>query len=166
MSFPQGLLDAFETAQHSIFRLETLQHYAGDPNFARFLAGEQWQDTDSKRHWCDLVRRKTSEGVTMQRVHVVIEPLTDYMRFELSWSYPQNAEAGEDISVLPTEKPWTPLDFWLFDDAQLWVMLYDEDGSLTEVRRETQVEVLRSVWKLKRIAVSSAVPLDRYMAHA
>jgi len=70
--------DAFETARHSIFRLETFQFYAGDPNFDRFLAGGSWQDTDSKRHWLDLVRRRVADGVTMQRVHTVTEPWTDY----------------------------------------------------------------------------------------
>jgi len=33
----------------------------------------------------------------------VVEPLTDYLRYELGWSYPPNVKAGEDIRILPAE---------------------------------------------------------------
>ena len=36
----------------------------------------------------------------MQRVHVVSEPLTDYLRFEIT-GYRLNVEAGEDVRILP-----------------------------------------------------------------
>ena len=35
----------------------------------------------------------------MQRVHVVAEPLTEYLRFDIDWSYPLNAATGEDIRL-------------------------------------------------------------------
>ena len=98
--------DAFENATRSIFRLETLQHYAGDPNFDRFLARKTWRDTESKRHWVNLVRRRVGQGVCMQRVHVVTEPWSDYIRFELTWSYPPNVAAGEDIRIVTTPGGW------------------------------------------------------------
>lgn len=165
VSFPQGLLDAFETAQHSIFRLETLPYYAGDPNFDRFLAGEPWQDTESKRSWCDLVRRRTVEGVSMQRVHVVTEPLSDYLRFELSWSYPPNVEAGEDIRVLVGSAEALPRarDFWLFDDTQAWWMDYDQQGQLTGVWCGASWSTTRST---ARLASVLSRPLAEYMAPA
>lgn len=124
---------AFESAQHSIFRLETLQYYAGDPNFDRFLAGGTWEDTDSKRHWVDLVQRRRRDGVVMQRVHTVTEPWSDYVRFEITWSYPLNVAAGEDIRIITGSAPYPQPDFWMFDDRYVWLMHYTSDGALERV---------------------------------
>ena len=43
----------------------------------------------------------------MQRVHVVTEPLSDYIRFELT-GYAPNVEAGEDVRVISVREgePW------------------------------------------------------------
>jgi hypothetical protein len=124
---------AFETARQSIFRLETLQFYAGDPNFDRFTAEETWEDTDSKQHWVDLVRRRVGDGVAMQRVHVVTEPWSDYVRFEITWSYPPNIAAGEDIRIITVPTPWPEPDFWIFDDVSVWLMHYTRGGVLERV---------------------------------
>lgn len=132
VTFPSGLLEAFDTAQRAIFRLETRRFYVGDPNYARFVAGEPWQDTASKDHWCDLVRRRTADGVVMRRVHLVRRPLSDYVRFRLQWSNPRNIDAGEDCRIAEGG-PWEAPDFWLFDDSAAWLMRYDADGSLIAV---------------------------------
>ena len=71
----------------------------------------------------------------MQRVHVVIEPLTDYLRFELVWSYAHSVAAGEEVRIisLAEGEEWPPgvpvRDFWLFDDTELFDMRYDTDGT-------------------------------------
>ena len=58
----------------------------------------------------------------MSRVHVVSEPVSDYVRFELLHVYPANVEAGEDVRILGRAKaeaqpgPSCDGDFWLFDD--------------------------------------------------
>ena len=70
-------------------------------------------------------------GKLMRRVHVVEEPLSDYLRYEML-SYRPNAEAGEDVRILPVRPgEWPDLphhDYWLFDSADLWLMNYDRDG--------------------------------------
>jgi len=45
--------------------------------------------------------RRGEGGKVFQRVHVVCEPLTDYLRYELGWSYPPNVEAGEEARCCP-----------------------------------------------------------------
>ena len=152
--------DAFENATRSVFRLETLQYYAGDPNFDRFLAGKTWQDTDSKRHWVDLVRRRAGQGVCMQRVHVVTEPWSDYIRFELTWSYPPNVAAGEDIRIVTTPGGWAGPDFWMFDDRQVWLMHYDAEGALERVEDVSASEAtLRACSARKAEALAEGTPL-------
>ena len=51
-----------------------------------------------------MIKAAVEAGKVFQRVHVVTEPLTDYLRYELGWSYPPNIEAGEDIRILPTQQ--------------------------------------------------------------
>ena len=46
-----------------------------------------------------------SPARTMQRVHIVGEPVSDYARFELLRVYPANVEAGEDVRVLDGPPP-------------------------------------------------------------
>lgn len=164
---------AFWQAQRSVFRLESLQHYPGDSNFDRFVAGQTWQDTESKAHWTDLVRRRTAAGVSMERVRLVTEPWTPYTTFELTWSYPHNVEAGEDIRVVVTASGDRPprnlperTDFWLFDDTELWWLRYDPDGSLITVEREVSEDRDRTVasahgWRREAMAIST--PLSVYI---
>lgn len=131
-----SLLDRLATFQYSLFRLETLQAYSGsseDEAFAAFRAGQPIPVTPELQAWCARVRRRVSDGRTVQRVHVVTEPLSEYMRFELA-SYAPNVEAGEYVRVLPiaqggswpTDVPHE--DFWLVDSVELWDMIYAEDG--------------------------------------
>ena len=131
-----ALRDRFATFRYSAFRLETLQVYRGsgeDDAFAAFQAGRPIPVTPELQQWCQMVRRRVAAGHSVARVHVVTEPLTDYMRFELA-SYAPNVEAGEDVRILsvarneswPADVPHR--DFWLFDSSELWDMSYAEDG--------------------------------------
>lgn len=138
-TLPAGFDAAFETALSSVFRLETLQSYGNsgeDPALEAFVTGQPHVLTTGKRNWTALVRARRRAGCTMQRVHVVTEPLTDYMQFELTWGYAPNVEAGEDIRIIPVVEgqSWPvgvphATDFWLFDAHQLYVMDYDPDGT-------------------------------------
>jgi hypothetical protein len=158
---------AFESARYSIFRLETLQYYAGDPNFDRFLVGGAWEDTDSKRHWVDLVRRRRRDGVVVQRVHTVTEPWSDYVRFEITWSYPLNVAAGEDIRIITGSAPWHEPDFWMFDDRFVWLMHYSADGVLQRVEEVSASAALvtaclaRKEQALREAEALPAVPSSR-----
>lgn len=158
MSFPSGLLDAFEHARRSIFRLETLQYYAGDPQFYRFQQGLSWEDNESKRHWTDIVRRRTADGVAMQRVHLIKHPLTDYVRFEIEWSYPHNVAAGEDVRIA-VDGEWDT-DFWLFDDGELWVMQYTPGGELAGAELVTHPEAVGQARQDKREALDASRSLE------
>lgn len=79
----------------------------------------------------------------MQRVHVVTEPLTDYARFEVAWSYAYSVAAGENVRIIPLAEgeAWPadiPLsDFWLFDDTEFFSMHYEADGTWIGVEHLT-----------------------------
>jgi hypothetical protein len=40
------------------------------------------------------IREHRRAGRLLERVHVVVEPLTDYVRYELTWAYAPNVAAA------------------------------------------------------------------------
>ena len=156
----------FTSFEHTAYRLETLQRYDvahERESFAAFLAGHP-VSRESKSEWVGVITDAVQAGKTMRRVHVVTEPLTDYLRFEMA-SYRWNWEAGEDIRILPvTEWPDLPRrDYWLFDSRDLWAMEYDDDGRFLHAEQvDDAAEVVRSnYWRDK--ALSLAMPYPDYM---
>jgi hypothetical protein len=132
-----SLLERLATFRYSLFRLETLQAYSGssaDEAFAAYRAGRPIPVTSELREWCARVRQRVRDGCAVQRVHVVTEPTTEYMGFELA-SYAPNVDVGEDVRIIRVEEggAWpadvSRQDFWLVDAHELWVMGYAEDGA-------------------------------------
>ena len=130
------LRQLFATFERSAFRLETLQSYGQsgeDAAFDAFLAGRPYVRPPGKVRWLENIARARAAGATMSRVHIVREPLTDYLKFELTWAYAPNVAAGEDVGVIalaegepwPTELP-QERDFWLID-TRLYDMEYAPD---------------------------------------
>ncbi|MGH3796673.1 MAG: DUF6879 family protein [Pseudonocardiaceae bacterium] len=168
-----GFDDQFEQAQTSIFRLETLQSYGNsgeDPAFEAFLSGRPHLITAGKREWISLVRDRVSAGCRMHRVHVITEPLTDYLRFELTWGYAPNVEAGEDIGVIPVAdgQPWPAelpqaTDFWLFDASVLYGMCYGPDGTWLDVELITDRDQVAQACRWRDAALILAMPWRHYV---
>lgn len=164
----------FREFQRSCFRLETLQRYGGsgeDASITEFLAGATPQPHPGKREWMDLVRSAIRDGRSMQRVHVVTEPLTDYVCFEVAWSYAYSVAAGEDVRIVPlTEGVGWPLDlplpggdFWLFDDTELFVMHYGTDGTWIGVEHSAEPGAVREACRWREAALRLAQPWATYI---
>ena len=168
-----GFDDHFERAEVNVFRLETLQCYGNsgeDPALAAFEAGEPHLITPGKREWIALVRDRTAAGCTMQRVHVVREPVTDYLRFELTWGYQPNVAAGEDIGIVPVPAgdPWPTgiperTDFWLFDFRVLYALRYDPNGSWLAAEQVTERAAIHQANRWRETAIPLATPWRLYI---
>ncbi len=168
-----GFDDYFEHAEINIFRLETLQCYGNsgeDPALAAFEAGEPHLITLGKREWITLIRDRTAAGCTMQRVHVVREPITDYLRFELTWGYQPNVDAGEDIRIVPVlpGDPWPcglpeRTDFWLFDFSVLYALRYDPNGSWIAAEQVTERAAIQQARRWRETAIQLATPWRLYI---
>src|SRR4051794_39747787 len=110
----------FTDVTSSWFRLEALQRYDVEyerEDFAAFLRGEQLDTTPGP--WQVTLRDHVAAGRRLARVHVLEEPLSDYVRYELQ-AYVPNVDAGEDVRVLAVRRGEWPdgvprHDFWLFD---------------------------------------------------
>jgi hypothetical protein len=152
----------------SAFRLERLNSYAvpeeAEP-LRRFLAGEP-QDPSWREPWARFVREAVGDGKRMARVHLVSEPLNEYLEFELTCGYPASVEAGEDVRILRPRGPHLTLpahDYWLFDDCDVAIMIYDGDGGFVGAET-TSVPTEVAAYKLARDgAMQQAVPLAAYL---
>lgn len=127
----------FTNFAYTAYRLETHQFYDvsyEEESFNRFLAGKPRGSSPSIKSWVDQVSEGVAAGKRFQRVHVILEPLTDYIRFECAWSYRDAVAAGEDVRVISavseSQRPDLPkVDYWLFDSSQLLKMAYADNGS-------------------------------------
>lgn len=163
----------FASFEHTAYRLETLQaydvSYEVEP-YRAFLTGHPQPRDLSKDQWVGMIRQATAAGKVFQRVHVVTEPLTDYLRYELGWSYPPNVEAGEDIRILSAGSGrWPGLprhDYWLFDSSDLWVMEYAGDGTFRWIEHvdDPGMIVKHAYWR--DAALHQAIPYREYMKRA
>lgn len=164
----------FRGFDFSAYRLETLQAYGSsgeDATYAAFLNGEPCPTDANKDAWLDNLRHATQIGAWMHRVHVVREPLSDYMRFELTWGYTGNVATGEDIRILPLTDgdPWPSAlpqhDYWLFDSCQLYNMHYaaDEAGTFLGVEHVSDPAAVVDACRWRDAAWQQAMPWQDYV---
>lgn len=126
------LANFFSKFRKSAFRLGTLDRYDVPDeadHFESFLAGERFPEEWKDNPW---VRGMTSEGKSLQRVHVLRSPLSDYLRFQLGWGYPGSIVDGEDIRIIDLQEAEVQglpdHDFWIFDDSIVLRMHYSGSG--------------------------------------
>jgi hypothetical protein len=162
--FEQGTL-----FQRSAYRLELLDWYtspATERRVARFLAGEKVTAAE-RASWLATVRNAMAAGATMSRVHVVAEPLSDYLRYELN-CYESSFAAGEDIRILPAKQvvglDLPSFDYWLFDDERAAVQHYGEHGAWLGASLVTDQAFVQSCQRWRDTALSNSTPLDAYTA--
>lgn len=160
----------FAEFRYTAFRLETLQNYAVDYEkepLRRFLSGEPFGHSPILAEWGEEVGERTRAGMRYSRVHVVTEPLSDYVRFECAWAYRPNVTAGEDVRILPVADDEWPegvphWDYWLFDSATLLGMNYTPDGEMLagELIEDPELIVSANLWRDRTVHLS--VPFAEY----
>lgn len=163
----------FRQFRYSVFRLETLQEYRApdeDAVLEAFRAGRHPPPPDpDKEAWLAVVRAAVREHRITQRVHLVTEPLSDYLLYELTWGYAPNVAAGEDIRIvaLAAGDTWPAdighQDFWLFDASQLYVMEYDQLGSWRGVRHVNEPADVITACRSREAALHHGVPWLDYV---
>ena len=115
-----------------------------------------------------MLRAHRDAGRTQQRVHVVREPVSDYLAFELTWEYGPHTTAGEDIRIIPVTDAWPDdvpsRDFWLFDSRRLFHLAYDDAGNWLGAQRNTDPTAITHACFVREAALHQATPWADYMA--
>lgn len=156
----------FNAHKREAFRLETRQSYGVESEraeYEHFLTTGQLDIPDTDQ-WLTRVRHFRQTGRWVGRVHVLRRPLTDYLRYEFA-VYGFTVTAGEDVRILDVtdmSDPGLPKqDFWLFDERDVVVMEYDDDGNqLGRDLLENADPASYIAWK--HLALDLAVPFDSY----
>jgi hypothetical protein len=162
----------FTEFRRSWYRYECLQRYDVPYEAAplrAFLAGQPKPHDPGDDVWADMIRGHAAAGRTMRRVHIVTEPLTDYVRYELAWAYALSVPAGEDVHIIPVPDggAWPAglptHDYWLFDDRWLWLMGYDQAGRFTHADLVTDPETVGRHIAWRQTALPLGVPWRAYI---
>lgn len=166
-----GWLQLFRGVKRSWFRLEALQRYAVDYEQEAFAEFRKTGQAPRRfGEFQQIITNHVAAGRVLQRVHIVQEPLTDYLRYELQ-HYATNARAGEDIRLLPVGEHGWPTglphsDFWLFDDIDVWAMQYDSAGKFVAAQQVDDPAHVEQCRRWRDTALASAISLHDYTNRA
>lgn len=158
----------FRGIQSEAWRLETLPQYLvpqESDELESFRAGKRIDPITYSSPYTEDLKRLQGEGKRKGRVHVLTQPLSEYLRFEFSRYYAPHALAGEDIRILDVTERENPLqgvqDFWLFDRSTVVLMNYEEDG--TQINRELYEGDPAPFVEYQRIAEAESVRFQEYV---
>lgn len=172
---PEEFFACFDRFRSDVFRLETLQAYdvgEEDESYAAWRHGRPRPERSVRTSdWMARIAVTTAEGKHWSRVHVVDEPLSDYLRYELV-SYVESSAVGEEIRIASRadhpELVALDEDFWLFDadsaSAFAVLMRYDRAGRWLGTDYTADPGVLEGCRAQRRLAWESSVPLNEYLA--
>ncbi|MGH3829781.1 MAG: DUF6879 family protein [Pseudonocardiaceae bacterium] len=157
-----------EDAEESAFRLETLPQYLVPQEAERFAIWNSGEPlplrTPENSEWLARLQRDTANGFRWYRVHILDQPLTSYLRFELD-SYSEGAAVGNEIYVADRDSHPELMelheDFWLFDDEIAVRMIYDDEGRFLYPELVDDIE---SYMQVRDAALHHAEPLIDYLA--
>lgn len=170
---PAELMALYGSFTAEAIRLESRQYYEvpGDTDRQRaYREGHPLPDRPAKTATVQIIRDAVAAGKTFGRVHIVDEPLSDYVRYELDAAYPENVAAGEQVWIVDraSHPDLAPVqrDFVLFDRGtdHASVIWYDytPDGTLTGYTPGTPTD-LAACTELLGLARTHALPLADYM---
>ncbi|MGH3823993.1 MAG: DUF6879 family protein [Pseudonocardiaceae bacterium] len=135
---PEEFDQSFDRFEFSAFRLEVLQRYAVSAEDARMRAFREGTPRPERSvrtsPWLQRIAATTMAGKAWSRLHLIQEPLSEYLRYELI-GYVESCACGEEIRLAypPDERP-ALVDFWLFDSstpgAFAVLMHYSDDGEV------------------------------------
>ncbi|MQA07246.1 MAG: hypothetical protein GEU98_01615 [Pseudonocardiaceae bacterium] len=130
----------------------------------QFLAGHK-PDLSFMDGWLSAVRQGAGAGRRYARVRVLTDPLTDYLRFENSFTH-LNVAAGEAVRVITDtrrrELELSSEDFWLFDDEWAAPMHFDDEG-FTHADVITDTATLNRFREIRDLAWKDAVRFGDHM---
>jgi hypothetical protein len=168
--------DLFGGWQRTLFRLETLQQYLVDAEAERFHAFREGRPLPERPAgslgWYRYIEESVRAGKRLQRVHVLTQPLTDYLLFELA-SYPDSARLGYETLIADRanhpELATLTSDFYLFDgdeeSAFAILMSYDHEGTFIGMWRTSDAPIVDVCRRQRDLALAAAAPLEEFVGH-
>jgi Family of unknown function (DUF6879) len=152
--------------QRTAFRLETRERYHDAEEIEplrRFLTGEP--DYAWNEEWAAMIRRRTAEGQRMERVRIVSEPHSEYVRFLLDLAR-VNVASGEDIRYLSRhlaeDLDLPGHDFWMIDFIRVGILRFGADNVLLGAELTEDPEVVNQYRHYRDVALGHAIAFAEY----
>jgi len=126
--------------QRDLVRVQTRAVYdvASDADdYRRYLSGESSATAPAKTGWLTKLTTDAAAGKIRRNVHIVDEPLTDYLRYQFEWCYVPNEAAGQQIRILSSaDYPAANIlarcgDFTVIEGRHVARNNYTSDGMFT-----------------------------------
>ena len=132
----------WDGVQKEFFKVETLQEYLGEdvsPSLDEWLKGNrkrsiELMQTDRATRWVKLLGDKP--GVRRIRIHVVEEPFTPYLQWEIEhYKNVSISLAGEEVYLVYKSdiSDLQVSDFMMFDEERVTDSAYSKDGRLVSM---------------------------------
>lgn len=143
---PGRLASLLDGARVRLWRWECRGDYSTvDADLLERWRAGRGRDPQEDRPWVEYVQGLRQRGVRFERARRLTEPLTEYLRMQVDFTY-MNIEAGEDVRwVAPAaaaEVGMPDYDFYLVDDGRVAVLDFDADGQFADARTSTTREVV------------------------
>ena len=132
--------ELFDTARTSMFKVEVLQDYSAiddSPSLRAWTKGDKQLARKRATHDKAIIawrNRCLASPADIIRIHIIKEPLTPYLEWEIEMPYKESIlkYKAEDVRLVHAEE-FSQLsipdgDFWIFDDAQVLEWIYGDDG--------------------------------------
>ena len=157
----------FRAAEHSALHMELRDSYTpGDPDWLDWQAGRRFHPAERWASWQGLVRQAVDRGVSVRRVRIVSEPVTDYIKFEYDVTAAHNLAAGEEVRWLPRQAAAGVLvpcsDFWVFDGQVVLWNHFAGDGSWVGEERSDDPALAKQCVSSFEAAWERAIPHAEY----
>lgn len=168
----------WRNAKHSIFRLQVRPEYKipGEQEaIAKWKQGEiAAANTKEWRDWQKTLKTTIEKGIAIQRVRIIPEKLTDYIKFEIDTWREYSIKNGEELLFLDNDEfqkiitgcGFGPKDFWLFDNQYLLIFNYDKAGKFTGDVAITDGGMIKRYCELKSKLIEAAQPMESYLKKA
>lgn len=168
---PEEFDDAFDQFRVSAFRLETLQCYSVSAEDARMRAFREGTPRPERSvrtsPWLRRIALTTAAGKLWSRVHIIEEPLSEYLRYELI-GYVESMAVGEEIRLAYPLDDRDPVDFWLFDagtpEGFAVLMRYNDDGAVLGYERVDKPAELVTLEAVRDLVWSQSWSLAEQLA--
>ena len=154
------------------FKVEVLQDYKGEDNGSSLLAwlsGDkklsiELLETDEDPEFTKDCRQKTAQGVKLSRVHIVEEPLSPYMQWEMEYykrvSIPLR---GEQVFVVRksdlNSSDLPDGDLMIFDKRRAIVNSYDQTGLMTQADFYDESDDINHFLRLRKVLNLASKPI-------
>lgn len=163
----------WDELQNEWFKIEVLQDYSGEdsgPSLQSWLAGDKEKSVALMRNevdtkWIKSCQEKLKQGVNLLRFHIVSQPYTPYVEWEIEYYKHINIpRCGEKIFLinsatigdiqLPTG------DVMIFDDKRVTKNTYDSDGRMTNQTFYDESDNISGFLELKSALMKLGAPLE------